>query len=182
MKKILIFTTAVFLCFLSRAEDLRFSKLTSKEGLSQSEITTFLKDSKGFMWIGTLDGLNRFDGYNITKFNVNKKDANSLSNNTIRALAEDKYGRIWVGTDDGLNVLYPNNQKFSSIKIPKLNSSFIIIYCLYIDNDHLWIGTDNGLFKAKIDSEDIQNIEESTAIPKENFLLTSQQLLSRVCP
>jgi len=161
MKKILILFSALFFCILSRAEDLRFSKLTSKEGLSQSEITTFLKDSHGFMWMGTLDGLNRFDGYTITKFNVNKKDSNSLTNNTIRALVEDKYGRIWVGTDDGLNVLYPNNQKFSSLKIPKLNSSFIIIYSLSIDNNYLWIGTDNGLFKAKINSENLKDIEES---------------------
>ena len=64
-------------------------------------------------------------------------------------------------SDDGLNVLLPNNQQFSIVKIPKSNSSFTIIYSLFIDNNNLWIGTENGLFKANIASDDIQNIEKS---------------------
>jgi signal transduction histidine kinase/ligand-binding sensor domain-containing protein/DNA-binding response OmpR family regulator len=163
MKKsnlILFFLFLVTICF---GNNLRFNKITSVDGISQSEVYSFLKDKHGFMWIGTLDGLNCFDGYKITKYNVNKNNKNSLSNNTIRALVEDKFGRIWIGTDDGLNVLYPNNQNFYRIRIPKLKPSFLRINSLFIDGDFLWIGTEGGLFTAKIKYENIESIEKNIA-------------------
>ena len=146
---------------MSIAVNLKFNKITSINGISQSEVNCFLEDSNGFMWFGTLDGLNRFDGYTITKYNVDKKTSNSLSNNTIRALIEDKFGRIWIGTDDGLNVMLPKNQKFYRLKIPKLKSSFISIFCMLIVGDNLRIGTDKGLYKANINNENIEDIEKS---------------------
>src|SRR5210317_1836806 len=106
-QKITFFYFLTFLSLFIHSQDRRFHHITSKEGLSQSEVYCFLKDSRGFMWFGTVDGLNRFDGYTIKVFNTERGNPNSLSNNTVRSLAEDMYGRIWIGTDDGLNMYNP---------------------------------------------------------------------------
>jgi ligand-binding sensor domain-containing protein len=68
------------------------------------------------MWFGTVDGLNKYDGYEITQFNTEKNNPNALSNNTIRALAEDSKNRIWIGTDDGLNVYDTKTETIHQVK------------------------------------------------------------------
>ena len=77
---------------------------TAHTGLSQSRVHTILQDSLGFLWIGTQDGLNKYDGYSFDHFRY-QPDAVSLSNNTIRCLAVGGDGILWVGTDHGLNKL-----------------------------------------------------------------------------
>jgi len=89
---ILIFLSFQTFCF-SQAR--LFQHITNADGISQSEVYAFLEDSRGFMWIGTVDGLNQYDGYNITIFNTDRNNPNSISNNTIRSLAEDSMGRIF---------------------------------------------------------------------------------------
>ncbi len=103
---IFIYTTT---CIIGEAQPRRFKHLTSDDGISQSEVYSFLKDSRGFIWFGTVDGLNRYDGYNVEVFNTKRNDNHAISNNTIRSLAEDNFGRIWIGTDDGLNVYDPDD-------------------------------------------------------------------------
>jgi ligand-binding sensor domain-containing protein len=120
-----------------------------------------LKDRNGFMWIGTMDGLNRYDGYTIKKYHTNKHDINSLSDNTIEALAEDSLGRIWIGTDDGLNVLYPYNQKTYQVKIKNSLVPFNKIHNLLVDGNLLWICTTEGLLKAEINTDKLEVIEAS---------------------
>src|SRR5690606_39066947 len=105
--KKLIFLIILLTSMKVLSQTRRFKHITSDNGISQSEIYAFLEDSKGFMWFGTVDGLNRYDGYNIEIFNTERNNPNSLSHNTIRSLAEDQLGRIWIGTDDGLNVYNP---------------------------------------------------------------------------
>jgi len=81
---------AMLTCLGGFSQPRRFKHLTSENGISQSEIYSFLEDSRGFIWFGTVDGLNRYDGYNIDIYNTNKNDPNSLSNNTVRCLVEDE--------------------------------------------------------------------------------------------
>ena len=141
----------IILAFLNaNSQPRRFKHLTSNEGISQSEIYSFLEDSKGFMWFGTVDGLNQYDGYTIKIFNTDKNNPNSLSNNTIRSLIEDKFGRIWIGTDDGLNLYDPRTELIYQVKINS-DEKQPAIWSLFIDDDHLLIGTGgNGLWWAKI--------------------------------
>jgi len=160
MKKTGVFIIAFILYLNCLGQPFRFTKITSREGLSQSEVYSFLKDKYGFMWIGTLDGLNRYDGYSIIKFNINNNDSNSLSNGTIRALSEDGIGRIWIGTDNGLNVFFPETQQIIQVKSPFLSSS-LSIQSLLADDDFLWIGTRKGLFKADIRIEDFAELEKN---------------------
>jgi signal transduction histidine kinase/ligand-binding sensor domain-containing protein/DNA-binding response OmpR family regulator len=147
-----------FLIFLiANSQPRQFKQLTSADGISQSEVYSFLEDSRGFVWIGTVDGLNRYDGYNIEIFNTSKNDPNSLSNNTVRSLAEDELGRIWIGTDDGLNMYDPQTELIYQVKINTVEKRFPV-WSIYIQDGYLLAGTANGLWRANIQSADIKTI------------------------
>ena len=95
-----------FLCPLSnlaQKRDLKFEHFTTRDGLSQSAITCILQDSKGFMWFGTRNGLNRFDGYSFTNYLDNADDSTSIAGYSINCIVEDSRGNLWIGTDLGLN-------------------------------------------------------------------------------
>src|SRR5689334_14782324 len=77
----------------------RFTHLTSDDGLAQNTVEAILQDRQGFMWFGTVDGLSRYDGYRFITYRNNPDDTNSLSQNHIRDLFEDKDGMIWIGTE-----------------------------------------------------------------------------------
>jgi ligand-binding sensor domain-containing protein len=95
-----------------------FEHFSIEHGLSQSTVTCILQDSKGFIWIGTKDGLNKYDGYNFKVFRNNPDDSLSLSDNTVTAIIEDEFGDIWIGTKSGyLNKLDIITEKFTSFKI-----------------------------------------------------------------
>lgn len=77
------------------------SYITSDNGLSQSEVTRIIQDQKGFLWIGTRGGLNRYDGYQFKIYKNEIGNPNSLINNSIESLFEDRNGKIWIGTKSG---------------------------------------------------------------------------------
>ena len=79
-------------------EDVRFRSITVEHGLSQPTVRTMLQDRRGFVWIGTLDGLNRSDGARIRVFRTLPNQPNSLSDNHVSSLVEDDAGHIWIGT------------------------------------------------------------------------------------
>ena len=86
---------------LSAAEqpNLRFQHLSVEEGLSQASVNTVLQDRNGFMWFGTQEGLNRYDGYRFTTFAFNPADPTSLANDSVKDILEDRSGVLWVGTE-----------------------------------------------------------------------------------
>ncbi len=91
----------------------RFDHLSLAQGLSQSVVMDMLQDSQGFMWLGTQDGLNRYDGYTFTVYRHDPADANSLSNSFVTSLARGANGVIWVGTNGGgLNRYDPQTGTF----------------------------------------------------------------------
>ncbi|KAA3659108.1 MAG: hybrid sensor histidine kinase/response regulator [Calditrichaeota bacterium] len=146
---------ALFLLFYSslsvffQERNFRFSHLTTDHGLSQSNVTCILQDSKGFMWIGTFNGLNRFDGYNFETFHYRQDDPNSLSHNYISALLEDRSGNLWVGTSDGLNRYDRMTGRFSSFKHQSKNPASLsdnpVESLLEDSRGRLWIGLRNGI-------------------------------------
>ncbi len=148
MKKIIL----CILVFISatQAQQLRFENLGMNEGLSQSQVNCILQDKKGFLWFGTQDGLNRYDGYTFTVFRNETDNPKSLSNNNVLELAEHD-GKIWIGTHGGgINVLDPTTGKFTHFNLSSDSISLFqhnIVTSIYFDSSgELWLGTEgNGL-------------------------------------
>ncbi len=142
---------AILLIVLSplAAQEIKFKHLSIEDGLSQSTIHCVLQDHRGFMWFGTQDGLNCYDGYRFTVYRPDPADSNSISDNYVRTLFEDSRGRLWIGTDGGgLNVFDSKTKTFSVFKNnPKDSTSLSvnIVWSIYEDRSgRLWIGTDGG--------------------------------------
>jgi len=126
-----------------------FEHLTADDGLSDNFIRCLLQDHQGFLWIGTGDGLNRFDGYEFAVFKPDPNVAGTLSHNTIHALFEDSRQRLWVATSVGLNRFHPETQTFSVFLHrpgdPDSLSDDVINAIAEDGSGRLWIGTNGGL-------------------------------------
>ena len=133
-------------------EQLRFQHVGTREGLSHSNVISILRDSRGYMWFGTRDGLNRYDGYTFTTFRNDPQDSTSISNNTIISMVEDKEGYIWIATwGGGLNRFDRNTEKFVRYQHdPSVYTSISsnLLNTLMLDhNNTLWIGTEDAGFE-----------------------------------
>lgn len=136
----------------SQHSEFTINHFTTKDGLSQSFVLSILQDSKGFMWFGTQDGLNRYDGYQFIFYKADPTDSTTISGNVIRGLIEDKYGNIWIATNHyGVNVFNRKTEKFTRFLHNPHNVNSISnnnITCLAKDSTgSIWIGTQNGLNK-----------------------------------
>lgn len=100
-KKILLFICIIHIGLIVQSQDLNFKMLTVNDGLSQHDVSCILQDSYGFVWIGTYDGLNRYDGFNVLNYFHKTNYTASISSNRILCLFEDSKKRIWIGTDGG---------------------------------------------------------------------------------
>lgn len=143
--------------------DYYFSQLSTENGLSQITVTSICQDGEGFMWFGTRNGLNRFDGYSFDVYQNNSDDVESISDSHVLCIKEDALGDLWIGTNNGLNRLRKTTDKFdryfSITKDVKSLSSNMII-SLYVDHKEcLWIGTSRGLDKYNADSNSFSRIE-----------------------
>ncbi|HLP18167.1 MAG TPA: two-component regulator propeller domain-containing protein [Bacteroidota bacterium] len=113
--------------------------------MSQNSVWCILRDKQGFMWFGTDDGLNKYDGYRVQVYRAKKNDSTTLAHNTVRALIQDREGLIWIGTSDGLNVFDPLTDRMtvyraSSNEPGRISSSEIT--SLAEDRDgSIWVGT-----------------------------------------
>ena len=130
---------------LDRFQTLRFDSYSVEEGLSQSSALSLLQDRRGFLWVGTEDGLNRFDGANFKIYRADPDDPQSISNNYVAALAEDPNGNLWIGTyGGGLNRFDPTDETFTHYRADPENPSSLShdqILELLIDSEGiLWIG------------------------------------------
>jgi ligand-binding sensor domain-containing protein len=94
-------------------DQFQFSHLGLSNGLSHNEVNCILKDSKGFMWFGTLSGLNRYDGYNFKVFKHSGADTSSLNDDFIVSINEGPGRKLWIETRDGFNIYDPATEKFS---------------------------------------------------------------------
>jgi two-component system sensor histidine kinase ChiS len=91
---------------------MKFRHLKVQDGLSQSWVRSICQDRQGFMWFGTYDGLNKYDGYTITSYYYNPKNKNSLNSGAIESIYEDSRGNLLIGTEGGLNRYDRANDKF----------------------------------------------------------------------
>lgn len=127
-------------------ERLRFVHIGFEEGLLSNLVTAVLQDSKGYIWIGTVDGLNKYDGYTFTKYKFDPLDSASLSQNFVYTIWEDKLGLIWVGTFEGLCKFDRYTEKFTRYK-PDPSSKFSDPNISAINEDTngmMWVGSASG--------------------------------------
>ena len=126
---------------------LKFDHLQTDDGLSQSNVFSILQDSRGFMWFGTRDGLNKYDGYKFTVYRNDPKNKNSISNNYVPDLLESANGDLWIATwGGGLNRFNREKGTFYSYKHNDNNTNSIasnFISAIKEDsNGNVWIGTE----------------------------------------
>ena len=116
MNRVILVWLVLLTCISGNSRQLFFSGYSITEGLSQSVVNCIFQDSKGYIWLGTQNGLNRFDGYSFSKYKFNPDDTTSLSNNWIYAVAEDNNGDLWIGTKGGLNRYVRDEKRFERIQ------------------------------------------------------------------
>jgi signal transduction histidine kinase/ligand-binding sensor domain-containing protein/DNA-binding response OmpR family regulator len=127
---------------------LKFEHIGTREGLSQIDVSSIIQDSRGFMWIGTGNGLNRYDGYKFIVYRFDTDNRNSLSNNVINDLAEDRFGNIWIATKEGLNKFDRASGRFTRYlhnDHDKASLANNVINRISFDKaGNLWVATQGG--------------------------------------
>lgn len=158
LNRLILFVYRISLCFILAgvtkpifAQNFYWKNLTVDSGLSHNTVYTVFQDSKGFMWFGTKDGLNRYDGHQFKIFKNRPQDPLSLQNNHVLTLYETKDRRIWVGTYNGVSIYNPVTEDFSSFEVTSQNGSKIGGQILEIQEDlsgNLWFASaTQGLYR-----------------------------------
>ncbi len=136
-----------------KLSEIKFENLSVEQGLSNSKVNCIFQDSQGFIWIGTTNGLNRYDGYEFKIFINDKNDPESIVGNGINKIIEDQKGRLWIGTENGLDMYDREREVFVHYQNDPKDGNALAdnkVYDLFLDkisksNTKLWIGTRNGL-------------------------------------
>lgn len=155
----LLVTMLVAVTGSAQQQSIRFSQLNNANKLSQNWVHAICQDKYGFIWIGTEDGLNRYDGYDFVVYKHDRKNPYSLTNSAINSLFIDSKGNLWVGTSRGLNLYDRANDRF--IRHAQLNQVLISSFAEDA-NGNLWVGTNQRLFCINL-TTDSMIVYESTA-------------------
>jgi ligand-binding sensor domain-containing protein len=161
MPKLLVFFFLIYsqLSFATELEgtylpDPNYLTYTTENGLSNNIVTAITQDNNGYMWFGTEDGLNQFDGQNFKIYRYHPDNKNSLAGPRVTSLHVDKNNQLWIGTESGgLSLYNPQNDNFINFNHDSLNKSSIssnAIRALESDERYLWIATDYGISKLDI--------------------------------
>jgi ligand-binding sensor domain-containing protein/signal transduction histidine kinase len=133
----------------TQLEKINFEQISIEHGLSQSSVISICQDHKGFLWFGTYDGLNRYDGFQFKIFKHDPNDSSSLSHNVVKVIYEDHLGLLWLGTEGGLNKYSREKENFIHYKADKNDLTSLShnrVRDIFEDHYHnLWIATDEGL-------------------------------------
>jgi ligand-binding sensor domain-containing protein/signal transduction histidine kinase len=146
-------------------DDIRFSRLTTAQGLSQTQVAQIVQDDQGFVWFGTQDGLDRYDGYEFRVFTHDPSRENSLSCVYIHSLFKDRSGTLWVGCDQFLDRFDSVHETFTHYRI---EADKVAIHVSEISQDRmgmLWLATGSGLFRLNPDTAQIVHYVHDPANP-----------------
>ena len=173
-------TSIESLAIINNEKNINFKKITTENGLSQTSVQYIFQDSKGYMWIGTIDGLNKYNGNKFEVYRYNKEKDTSISGNYISAINEDYKGNIWVGTSRGVNKIDTKTKKIQSY-LPGVNGCNIsdhnVTEILIGKDERVYVATTNGL---NVYDEDTNNFVNLYPYDKEkgDNNLTSQFIYS----
>jgi len=135
------------------SNNLKFKHFSTSEGLSQSSVIAIHQDNKGYIWIGTRDGLNKYDGTRFISFRHNSDNPKSLSHSWVTNIFEDDKNNIWVGTKNGLNKYNHNQNNFTVYKQDSNTNSISdneIWDIEQLNSNTLIVSTGNGLTKINL--------------------------------
>jgi two-component system sensor histidine kinase ChiS len=146
----------------AQPQDLKFTNITIEDGLSHSKVNCIYQDNQGFLWFGTNEGLNKYDGYTFSMFQPDPDDPHSISANLIRCILEDSKGNLWIGTEAGGLNRYDRNYKSFSHFTADSSSEIMLsgnnINSIIEDSQgKLWLGTDQGLDRLDLEQKKVFN-------------------------
>ena len=154
-----IITTAVFV-YSQNQERIFFEHYSGESGLSHIGLSTIMQDSRGFLWVGTYDGLNRFDGVNFRVFRNNPGDSTTLVHNRIHSIIESSDNLLWIGTEKGMCIYDPSYENFFIPEWADLKLQKSRVLKLFKDSkSRIWILTDNNnLYIVEKEGESVHDI------------------------
>ncbi|MXN90600.1 response regulator [Flavobacterium sp. Sd200] len=175
-KYVLLMIAFLGSCFMLSAQNtgLHFEQINYDEDFSSSMISGIVQNKKGFIWIGTENGLFRYDGYSFSRYMRNKEVANSLSNNHVNVIFEDSGQNLWIGTNHGVNLFRKNSNDFLQVDVSTVKGGRNYISCFAEDgNKTVWIGTFGGVKRLNKKNNLLDNIKSDS-----NFILNQSRVLS----
>lgn len=146
MRKVVLLAACLMLVqrIVAQPSKPSFEVLTAIDGLSHNKVQCILQDNQGYIWFGTVYGLNRYDGYTFHAYENVPGDTTSLANNNIVSLFQDSKNIIWIGSSTGLSSFNPVKNKFTNYNFPLLQG---YVYDFFEDEHNtIWIAGSNGLF------------------------------------
>jgi len=141
--------------FTAAAQDYSFTHYQVEDGLSNNAVLNIIQDHKGFIWFGTRDGLNRFDGLSFKVFRNDPTSPKSIGSNAIMSLCEDDQQQIWVGTEKGLFIYNELTESFTQFKTAG-NAS---IFSVKVKNGELWYVSLYTLYRYNLATKAIKHFE-----------------------
>lgn len=149
----------VYLCINTLRAEVTYYPLGQGRGLEAEVVSSLLVDTQGFLWVGSREGVFRYDGYSATHFKPDIHTPNTISDTDIRNLYEDSKGNIWVSTNTaGLNYYNPNTRQFKTYRHtsndPSTLSNDSVYDIVEMDDGSYWVGTDIGLNQLHFSSGD----------------------------
>jgi signal transduction histidine kinase/ligand-binding sensor domain-containing protein len=162
MKKQIYFLFLVLLCFTgnARAQQLYFNHLSVNNGLSQGVNNCIYRDSKGFVWISSFDGLNRFDGVNCINFRSSVSEKDGIKGTLFLNILEDQNSNLWIGSNAGLNFYDRRLDHFHNFRIDGRSDDKQFFSPFYIDDKHnVWLQSGNDIFIFSIQDHTFTFIE-----------------------
>lgn len=150
-----LFFALLLLSAKSNAQQPAFHHLTVENGLSQNAVLAIGQDNQGFIWIGTSNGLNRYDGYRFKVYQSRANDSTTLTSNNTLSILSDSKKNLWIGTYNGLNKYLPGPDRFKRILSP--SNSILTYHCLYEDRKgNIWAGTNTGLYRINTTNDQLE--------------------------
>lgn len=163
----------------AQSTSVKFTHLKNTDGLSQSTVNSIIKDKYGFMWFGTEDGLNRYDGYKFKVYRNDPNDPKSIRSNYIQTIYEDRLGNIWVGTLGSLSLYNRNSDSFSTFEVvekdPTSMSNKSVTSIFEDKQGNLWVGTswNLNLFNRKTNK-----VKRFASVENDPTTLSNNSILS----
>ena len=163
---LLVLLGGLFPCVLNAGvtEDIYFSHIGLKEGLSHSTVFAINQDKEGNLWFATYDGVNKYDGYNFTVYRHQYTNSSSIASDISHCIAVDDSDRIWVGTREGLSLYNHQKNAFSNYYYKKNGLNVAVTNIVSIKKDWLILGTAEGILLFDVKKECFLNDTLSSSL------------------